>query len=142
MEDSKTLAVFEIDGKERNILDFNFDFSQAIDKENQPCGIPRPGKLNVKVLSNKTDGNVQLLSWMLNCQKKKGEIRIKDTDGKILNKIVFEDAYCVNHKLTWVEMWFKEGNFNNANAPNMIEEISIAWRKMDWGGVSYENNWQ
>jgi hypothetical protein len=155
MPDSTTLAVFKIDGKERDIMDFNFEFTQATDKENQPCGIPRPGKLTVKILSNKTDGNAQLLSWMLNCSKKKGEIVIKDVDGKILNTITFEDAYCVNYKLTWVEMWIDKGtlSFTNTSAkdangnstagtPSMLEDIAIAWKKLTWNGITYENNWQ
>ena len=157
MADSTTLAVFELGGikeEKRDIIDFNFDFSQPIDKDNQPCGIPRPGKINVKILSNKTEGNVQLLSWMLNCQKKDGKIIINDIDGNTINTIEFKDAYCVNYKLSWAEMWFEKGSCNLTNAvtdkttnittgtPSMVEEISIAWKNLSWNGVSYENNWK
>ena len=61
---AKTPVSIAIDGyKEREVLMVTYEFSQATDVEGQMAGIPRGGKLTVRVKAL-NDGTPDLLAWM------------------------------------------------------------------------------
>jgi len=132
-----TNAILDIDGFNlRKVLEFNFTFEQPTDKENQPSGIPRGGRLYVKVdaFAKKNDNN-ELFKWMVsNNMKRKGKIIVymPTQPGNKLKEIQFEDAYCV---------WYKESWKASSSDSYDTEEIWITWRKLTWDNVTYENEW-
>lgn len=48
----------------REVMMIDYAFSQATDREGQISGIPRGGRINIRVKAM-NDGNNQLLQWML-----------------------------------------------------------------------------
>ena len=139
-----TLATLKIDGfKDRKVTAYNYGFSQAIDKENQPAGIPRGGRLYVKVDAFSQEENVELLNWMVSkTMKKNGEIvvMVPSDPDKTLKKIQFEDAYCVDYKESWADVVRNTDGSMKEPSTNS-EEIWITWRKKKVGPVEYENEW-
>ena len=62
---AKTPVKIEIDGyKEREVQMVTYEFDQATDTEGQMSGIPRGGRIVVKVKAL-NDGTPDLLAWML-----------------------------------------------------------------------------
>ena len=72
---AKTPVSMTIDGyKDREVLMVTYEFTQATDVEGQMAGIPRGGKITVRVKAL-NDGTPDLLAWM--CERnlpKNGEI--------------------------------------------------------------------
>ena len=56
------LSVQDFETREVMMIDYKFD--QATDREGQLAGIPRGGKITIRVKAM-NDGNNQLLQWML-----------------------------------------------------------------------------
>ena len=77
---AKTPVSMTIDGyKEREVLMVTYEFTQATDVEGQMAGIPRGGKITVRVKAL-NDGTPDLLAWM--CERslpKNGEIKFLET---------------------------------------------------------------
>jgi len=143
-KNEKTLATLKVDGfKERKVSQYSFGFNQDIDKENQPSGIPRGGRIYLKVDAFSQEENVELLNWMVSkTMKKNGEIEImvpSDPD-KTLKKIVFTDAYCVDYKEDWRDV-VRDHKGEIKDTSTNSEEIWITWRKLKVGPVEYENEW-
>ena len=136
---SLTNAILSIDGfKDRNIIEYGYNFSQAIDLENQPTGIPRGGKLTVKVEAlTRADKTNELLGWMVSKTKKNGKIVVKKPSkrGEDLKAIKFEESFCVDYKEVWKDL--KSGTGETSNT----EEIVITWRKLTWDDVEFDYNW-
>ena len=62
---AKTPVKIEIDGyKEREVLMVTYEFDQATDVEGQMAGIPRGGKITVRVKAL-NDGTPDLMAWMV-----------------------------------------------------------------------------
>ena len=57
-----TLEVKDFEAREVMMVDYKFD--QATDREGQIAGIPRGGKVTIRVKAM-NDGNSQMLQWML-----------------------------------------------------------------------------
>ena len=65
MAENVTPVVLEIkDFEPREVMMVDYKFDQATDREGQIAGIPRGGKLTVRVKAM-NDGNNQLIAWML-----------------------------------------------------------------------------
>ena len=61
---AKTPVTMKIDGyKDREVLMVTYEFDQATDVEGQMAGIPRGGKIQVRVKAL-NDGTPDLLAWM------------------------------------------------------------------------------
>jgi hypothetical protein len=150
--------------KPREVTDYDFSFTQSVDKDNQPSGIPRGGKIKIKVKAFKKDVNSDFLNWMVKRLKRNGYIQIMDPTklGDTLTKIEFFDSYCVDYKQWWSDKVESKdiGLFNSADQkdkaapdPSLLfksqsshktefqEEISITWRKLIIDGVTFENRW-
>ena len=128
---AKTPVKIEIDGyKEREVQMVTYEFDQATDTEGQMSGIPRGGKIVVRVKAL-NDGTPDLLAWMLERNlPKNGKITFNETKtGKVMKTIEFEGGDCVDFEEKWQD---KAGHF---------EEISISCQKIKFGSVQFENEW-
>jgi hypothetical protein len=107
-----------------------YEFGQATDVEGQMAGIPRGGKLQVRVKAL-NDGTPDLLAWMVERNlPKNGQIEFLETKtGKAMKTIEFKNGYCVNFEEKWED---KVGHF---------EEIVITCKELGIGSVKYENEW-
>ena len=128
---AKTPVKIEIDGyKEREVLMVKYDFDQATDVEGQMAGIPRGGKITVRVKAH-NDGTPDLLAWMIERNlPKNGTITFNETKtGKVMKTIKFTNGYCVNFDEKWED---KQGHY---------EEIVITCKDIEFGSVKFENEW-
>ena len=75
----------------------------------QMSGIPRGGKINIKVKAL-NDGTPDLLAWMIERNlPKNGVITFLETKtGKNMKTIKFTNGYCVNFEEKWED---KKGHF-------------------------------
>ncbi|MBQ1670123.1 MAG: hypothetical protein IJ742_02275 [Prevotella sp.] len=128
---AKTPVSMTIDGyKEREVLMVTYEFDQATDVEGQMAGIPRGGKITVRVKAL-NDGTPDLLAWMIERSlPKNGEIKFLETKtNKEMKSIKFTNGYCVDFEEKWED---KMGHF---------EEITITCKQIEFGNVKYENDW-
>lgn len=126
-----TPVQLKVDGfTDREVMMVTYSFNQATDTEGQMAGIPRGGRITVRVKAL-NDGNPDLLKWMTSPNLgKNGSIVFNETKtGNQMKTIDFTDGYCVD----FVEYWEdKMGHY---------EEITISCREIKNGPVSYHNQW-
>ena len=128
---AKTPVTMKIDGyKDREVMMVTYEFDQATDVEGQMSGIPRGGKITVRVKAL-NDGTPELLAWMIERNlPKNGQIDFLETKtGKAMKSIKFTNGYCVDFDEKWED---KMGHF---------EEIVISCKAIEVGSVKYENDW-
>jgi hypothetical protein len=128
---AKTPVTMKIDGyKDREVMMVTYEFDQATDVEGQMAGIPRGGKITVRVKAM-NDGTPELLAWMIERNlPKNGEIQFLETKtGKAMKTIKFTNGYCVNFDEKWED---KQGHF---------EEVVITCKQIEVGSVKFENEW-
>ena len=128
---AKTPVTMKVDGyKDREVMMVYYEFDQATDVEGQMTGIPRGGKIVVRVKAL-NDGTPDLLAWMVERNlPKNGSIEFLETKtGKAMKTIKFTNGYCVDFEEKWED---KMGHF---------EEIVITCKKIEFGNVVYENDW-
>ena len=124
MAENVTPVTLEIkDFAPREVLMVDYKFDQATDKEGQIAGIPRGGKITVRVKAL-NDGTPDLLAWMTERSlPKNGEIKFLETKtNKEMKSIKFTNGYCVNFEEKWED---KMGHF---------EEITITCKKLKLKG--------
>ena len=128
---AKTPVKLEIDGyKEREVLMVKYEIDQATDVEGQMSGIPRGGKINIRVKAL-NDGTPDLLAWMVERNlPKNGVITFLETKtGMYMKTIKFSNGYSVNFEERWED---KKGHF---------EESEISCQKIEFESVVFENDW-
>ena len=105
------------DYKDREVQMVSYEFDQETDREGQMVGIPRGGKIRVRVKAL-NDGTPELLAWMCDrFLKKDGEIQFLETKTlKVMKTIKFTG---VGH----------------------YEEIVISCQNIEVGSVKFENAW-
>ena len=122
---AKTPVTMKVDGyKDREVMMVTYEFDQATDVEGQMAGIPRGGKITVRVKAL-NDGTPDLLAWMVERNlPKNGEINFLETKtGKAMKTIKFTNGYCVDFDEKWED---KQGHF---------EEIVITCKSIEVGSV-------
>ena len=110
---AKTPVSMKIDGyKDREVMMVNYEFEQETDVEGQMSGIPRGGKIQVRVKAL-NDGTPDLLAWMTERNlPKNGSIEFLETKtGKAMKTI---------------------GHY---------EEIIITCKNIEVGSIKFENEW-
>ena len=125
-------VALKVDGfQDREVMLVEYAFNQATDIEGQISGLPRGGRITIRVKAL-NDGSPELLKWMTSPNlAKKGSVEFnKTTDGSKMKQIDFEDAYCVDFTEHWED---KEGHW---------EEITLSCRKIALGPVNYELPWK
>jgi hypothetical protein len=137
---AKTPVTLKIDGfADREVAAVTYSFNQAIDKENQPAGPPRGGKIVIRVKAM-NDGNVELLNWMTNeSLAKKGSIvfMLSSDTQKKMKSVDFEGAYCVDFEEHWEDV-----QAGDDTTLAHWEEITISCRKIVNGPITYQNEWK
>ena len=126
-----TLEVKDFEAREVMMVDYKFD--QATDREGQIAGIPRGGRLKIRVKAMKT---IEFKSgYCVNFEEKwedkmghfeEIEITCKEIE---FGNVKFTNGYCVNYEEKWED---KMGHF---------EEFTITCKKIEFGNVVYENDW-
>ena len=128
---AKTPVSMKVDGyKDREVLMVTYEFDQATDVEGQMAGIPRGGKIIIRVKAL-NDGTPDLLAWMTERNlAKNGSIEFLETKtGKAMKTIKFTGGYCVDFDEKWED---KVGHF---------EQITISCRQIEFGSIKFENEW-
>ncbi len=128
---AKTPVTMKVDGyKDREVMMVCYEFDQETDVEGQMSGIPRGGKIVVRVKAM-NDGTPDLLAWMTERNlPKNGSIEFLETKtGKAMKTIKFTNGYCVNFEEDWQD---KAGHF---------EQITITCKQIEVGSVKFENEW-
>jgi len=135
---AKTGVTLLVDGfRPREVSEVQISFQQAIDKEGQPTGLPRGGKIVVTVKAL-NDGNPELYNWMVDKSlAKDGYIEFKALDKK-QKEIKFKGAYCID----FLEIW--KDSTKPADAKDDIshtEKITITCMEIVNQSVIYANAW-
>ena len=129
---AKTPVSMTIDGyKEREVLMVTYEFNQSTDVEGQMAGIPRGGRLKIRVKAM-NDGNNQLIAWMLDPTAPKDfSVKFVNTvDGAAMKEIKGTNCYCINY----IEKW--------EDGEQHYEEVEIVCQKLENGPVGYDNPWK
>ena len=123
------LAVKDFEVREVMMIDYKFN--QATDREGQISGIPRGGKVTVRVKAM-NDGNNQLLQWMLSPNDPRDfTVTFYNTvDGSTMKELKGTNCYCTHY----IEKW--------EDGKEHFEEIEIVCQKLDNGPVSFDNPWR
>ena len=132
MAENVTPVVLAIDGfAEREVMMVDYKFDQATDKEGQIAGIPRGGKVSIRVKAM-NDGNSQLLQWMLapNDPRDFTVTFFNTVDGSTMKELKGTGCYCVNYKEKWED------------GEEHFEEIEVVCQKLENGPVGFDNPWR
>ena len=124
-----TLSVKDFETREVLLVDYKFQ--QETDREGQISGIPRGGRVTIRVKAM-NDGNNQMLQWMLSPNDPRDmEIEFQNTvDGKTMKKLEGKGCYCVNYKEQWED------------GEEHYEEMEIVCQELKNGPVGFENPWK
>ena len=123
------LAVQDFEPREVILVDYAF--TQATDIEGQIAGIPRGGRITIRVKAM-NDGNNQLLQWMLAPNDPRDlKVTFSNTiDGTTMKEIEGKGCYCIHY----VEKW--------EAGEQHFEEMQIVCQELKNGPVSFENPWK
>ena len=123
------LSVQDFETREVMMIDYKFD--QATDREGQLAGIPRGGKITIRVKAM-NDGNNQLLQWML-APNDPRDLKVtfcNTIDGSTMKEWQGKGCYCIHY----VEKW--------EDGQQHFEELQIVCQVLQNGPVSFENPWK
>lgn len=123
-------AVFNVDGKDYNVLSCNYSLHQDVDETGRPASIARGGKVSLVVES--TDGS-SLLQWMCDSyMKKDAKITFnKREENSKLKELELKEAYCVDY----VE------SFESSGSGAMTEFVTISAKSLKMGDGEHINEW-
>jgi hypothetical protein len=123
------LSVKDFETREVMMVDYKFD--QTTDIEGQISGIPRGGRITIRVKAM-NDGNNQLLQWML-APNDPRDVKVtffNTIDGSTMKELQGTGCYCVHYKEKWEE---GEGHY---------EEMEIVCQELKNGPVAFTNPWK
>lgn len=132
MAENVTPVSLKIQGMDnREVMTVDYKFDRATDMEGQLAGIPRGGRINIRVKAM-NDGNCQLLAWMLaESTPKDVTVEFLNTvDGKEMKKLEGKNCYCVNYTEKWEE------------GQDHYEEVEIVCQSLENGGAKFKNPWK
>ena len=132
MAENVTPVTLEVkDYEKREVLMIDYKFDQATDREGQIAGIPRGGKVTIRVKAM-NDGNNQLLQWMLapNDPRDFTVMYYNTVDGTTMKELKGTACYCINYKEKWED------------GKEHFEEIEVVCQKLENGPVGFENPWK
>lgn len=110
-------GILKIENKEYDILECEYEFTQAVDHTGRPTDRTRGGLINI-VISAPDDDNLMLHEWMRDKDAvKDGTINLTVNSNNVdkPKTIEFKDAYCVR----------LYEYFNNNNSVQMYLKLSI-----------------
>lgn len=110
-------GILKIESKEYDILECEYEFTQAVDHTGRPTDRTRGGLINI-VISAPDDDNLMLHEWMRDKDAvKDGTINLTVNSNNVdkPKTIEFKDGYCVR----------LYEYFNNNNSVQMYMKLSI-----------------
>ena len=131
MAENVTPVTLEVkDFAKRQVLMVDYKFEQATDREGQIAGIPRGGRVNIRVKAL-NDGNPELLQWMISPNDPRDfKITFYNTvDGSTMKELKGTGCYCVQYQEKW-----EDGEEHYA-------VMDIVCQKLDNGSVPFDNTW-
>lgn len=132
MAENVTPVKLEVkDFEAREVILVDYKFTQATDIEGQIAGIPRGGKVIIRVKAM-NDGNNQLLQWMLAPNDPRDmKITFENTvDGSTMKTVEGTGCYCVHYTEKWQD------------GEEHYEEVTVVCQTLKNGGVEYNNPWK
>ena len=132
MAENVNPVILEVkDFEPREVIMVDYKFDQATDIEGQLSGIPRGGRITIRVKAM-NDGNNQLLAWMLDPTGPRDfSVKFNNTiDGSAMKELKGTGCYCIHY----VEKW--------EDGQQHYEEILVSCQKLENGPVAYENPWK
>ncbi|MCC8120315.1 MAG: hypothetical protein LIP09_16465 [Bacteroidales bacterium] len=132
MASNVTPVVLQVqDFQDREVMMVDYKFDQTIDREGQISGIPRGGRVNLRVKAL-NDGNNQLLQWMLspNDPRDMKVVFYNTVDGSTMKELVGKGCYCVHYTEKWED------------GEEHFEEIEVVCQSLANGPVEFENPWK
>ena len=132
MAENVTPVTLEVkDFAAREVILVDYKFSQTTDREGQISGIPRGGRVSIRVKAM-NDGNSQLLQWMLAPNDPRDfTITFENTvDGSTMKELKGTGCYCVKYKENWED------------GLEHFEEIEVVCQTLENGPVSFSNPWK
>ncbi len=122
-----TVKDFEV----REVMMVDYKFNQTVDVEGQISGIPRGGKITIRVKAM-NDGNNQMLQWMLapNDPRDISVLFYNTIDGSTMKELVGKNCYCVHYTEKWED------------GEQHFEEMQIICQELTNGPVSFVNPWK
>ena len=132
MAENVTPVTLSIDGfAEREVMMVDYKFDQTTDREGQISGIPRGGRVTIRVKAL-NDGNNELIAWMLDPTSPKNvSVKFVNTvDGAAMKELKGTNCYCIDY----VEKW--------EDGQQHYEQIEIVCQKLENGAVAYDNPWK
>ena len=132
MAENITPVTLQVSGfQDREVLLVDYKFDQATDREGQIAGIPRGGRVTIRVKAL-NDGNTELLQWMLgaNDPRDMKVVFLQTIDGSTMKTLEGTGCYCVNYKEKWED------------GEEHFEEMEIVCQKLENGPVAFENPWK
>ena len=122
----------EVNGfAEREVLSVDYQFHQETDTEGQITGIPRGGRVVIRVKAL-NDGNNEMLQWMLAANDPRDmKVTFENTiDGKVMKTLEGTGCYCVHYVEKWED---KEEHY---------EEMTVVCQTLKNGPVEFNNPWR
>ncbi len=132
MADNVTPVQLEVkDFQAREVILVDYKFNQTTDREGQISGIPRGGKVTVRVKAL-NDGNNQLLQWMLapNDPRDMKITFLNTVDGATMKTLEGTGCYCIH----FLEKW--------EDGEEHFEEVEIICQTLKNGPVEFNNPWK
>ena len=132
MAENVTPVILKVkDFENREVLMVDYKFNQATDREGQISGIPRGGRVSIRVKAM-NDGNSQLLQWMLAPNDPRDfVITFENTvDGSTMKELKGTGCYCEKYKENWED------------GLEHFEEIEVVCQTLENGPVSFSNPWK
>ena len=132
MAENVTPVILKVkDFENREVMMVDYKFNQTTDREGQISGIPRGGRVVLRVKAM-NDGNSQLLQWMLAPNDPRDfTITFQNTvDGSTMKELKGKGCYCVKYKENWED------------GQEHFEEIEVVCQKLENGPVGFNNPWK
>ncbi len=123
-------AVFNVDGKDYNVLSCNYSCHQEYDVTGRPSSVARGGVVNLVIES--TDSS-KLFEWMCDSyMKKDAKVTFnKREENAKLKELEIKEAYMVGY----------QESFDSAGTGAMTETISLSARSLKMGDGELVNEW-
>ena len=105
MAENVTPVVLEIDGfAQREVMMIDYKFDQATDTEGQIAGIPRGGRVTIRVKAL-NDGNNELIAWMLDPTSPKNVsvkfVNTRERFRRLRQSLEVGESYYKKRSLRW-----------------------------------------
>jgi hypothetical protein len=124
------LSKLQIDGQEYNVLEFNINFNQELNKSGKPSGQAKGGEIDIIIEASQ---ETNFLAWMLNSElAKDGKIIFYRRDAlSKMKELNFVKAYCINYR----------EQFTSTTEVPMKITMKLLTKELTFGGAKFHSDW-